>query len=96
MNQEQRDAASRLRADMAKLDALNLPPLTDDEIEDAVQESRRARRASRAVANRFRQLREFLVALIFLVLVELTCRWMLGRSLIVEPVLDVLRRVGGH
>ena len=41
MNQEQRDAASRLRADMAKLDALNLPPLTDDEIEDAVQESRR-------------------------------------------------------
>jgi len=40
-------------------------------------------------------LREFLVALVVLTLVELTCRWMLGGSLIVGSVLDVLRRVGG-
>jgi hypothetical protein len=37
-------AARRLGDGMAKLDALNLPPLTQDEVEKAVQESIRERR----------------------------------------------------
>lgn len=42
---EEREAAvQRLRQDMASMDALGLPPVTDDEIEEAVQESRRERR----------------------------------------------------
>ena len=42
---EEREAAvQRLREDMTKLDALGLPPITDDEVEQAVQESRRERR----------------------------------------------------
>lgn len=42
--EERQAAARRLGESMAKLDALNLPPLTEDEIEGAVQESRRERR----------------------------------------------------
>ncbi len=44
-SREEREAAGRrLGETMAKLHALDLPPLNDDEIEEAVQESRRARR----------------------------------------------------
>jgi hypothetical protein len=42
--EERQAAAQRLGESMAKLHALDLPPLSDDEIEEAVQESRRARR----------------------------------------------------
>ena len=38
------EAARRLRESMAKLHALDLPRLSEDEIEEAVQESRRERR----------------------------------------------------
>ena len=41
--EERQAAVQRLREDMAKLDALGLPPITDDEVEAAVQESRRER-----------------------------------------------------
>lgn len=42
--EERQAAARRLGESMAKLDALNLPPVTDDEVEAAVQESRERRR----------------------------------------------------
>lgn len=42
--EERAAAAQRLRASQAKLDALGLPPVTDDEVEEAVQASRRDRR----------------------------------------------------
>lgn len=42
--EEREAAARRLGESMAKLHALDLPPLSEDEIEEAVQESRRARR----------------------------------------------------
>lgn len=44
LREEREAAARRLGDSMAKLHALDLPPLTEDEIEEAVQESRRARR----------------------------------------------------
>lgn len=40
------EAAQRLSNAMARLDALNLPPISDDEIEDEVQAARRARHAA--------------------------------------------------
>lgn len=40
------EAAQRLGDAMARLDALNLPPISDDEIEDEVQAARRARHAA--------------------------------------------------
>lgn len=43
--EERQAAAQRLGQSMARLHALDLPPLSDDEIEEAVQESRRARRS---------------------------------------------------
>lgn len=43
--EERQAAARRLGESMAKLDALNLPPVTDDEVEAAVQQSRRKRHA---------------------------------------------------
>jgi hypothetical protein len=42
--QERQGAVQRLREDMAKLDAQGLPPITEDEVEEAVQQSRRERR----------------------------------------------------
>lgn len=39
-------AAQRLTDAMARLDALNLPPLSDDEVEDEVQAAHRARHAA--------------------------------------------------
>lgn len=44
--EERAAAAQRLGESMAKLHAVDLPPLTDDEIEEAVQQSRRERRRS--------------------------------------------------
>jgi hypothetical protein len=41
-------AAQRLTEGLAKLDALDLPPISDDEIEAEVQASRQARRAQQA------------------------------------------------
>ncbi len=38
-------AAQRLTEDLARLDALNLPPVSDDEVEDEVQAARRDRHA---------------------------------------------------
>ena len=45
-------AAQRLTDAMARLDALNLPPVSDDEIEDEVQAVRRARRGAPQVDAR--------------------------------------------
>ena len=46
-------AAQRLTDAMERLDALNLPPVSDDEIEDEVQAARRARQgASQGDARR--------------------------------------------
>ena len=45
-------AAQRLTDAMARLDALNLPPLSDEEIEDELQAVRRARRGASQVAAR--------------------------------------------
>jgi hypothetical protein len=42
--EERQAAVQRLREGMAKLDALGLPPITDDEVEEAVQQSRSERR----------------------------------------------------
>ena len=43
---EERAAASERLADaMARLDALNLPPISEDEVEEEVQAVRQARRA---------------------------------------------------
>ncbi len=41
--EERQAAARRLRHDMAKMDALGLPPLTEDEIEEAVLHARSER-----------------------------------------------------
>jgi hypothetical protein len=41
------DAAARLGQSLAKLDALNLPPITDEEIEAEIQAARRERSAQR-------------------------------------------------
>ena len=50
---EQRGAAAqRLTDAMARLDALNFPPVSEDEIEDEVQAVRRARQASHQVDAR--------------------------------------------
>ena len=43
-------AAQRLTDAMARLDALNLPPVSDEEIEDEVQAVRRARQGASQVA----------------------------------------------
>jgi hypothetical protein len=42
--EERQAAVRRLREGQAKLDALGLPPITEDEVEEAVQQSRRERR----------------------------------------------------
>jgi hypothetical protein len=42
--EERQAAVQRLRESQAKLDALGLPPITEDEVEEAVQQSRRERR----------------------------------------------------
>lgn len=42
------EAAQRLSDAMARLDALNLPAISDEEIEDEVQAARRARHATPA------------------------------------------------
>ncbi|MBT2326941.1 hypothetical protein J7E62_32090 [Variovorax paradoxus] len=42
--EERTAVAARLGGAMAKLDALNLAPLTEDEIEEEVQTARQARR----------------------------------------------------
>ena len=43
--EERAAAAQRLADGMARLDALNLPPLSDDEVEEEIQASRQDRRA---------------------------------------------------
>jgi len=43
--EERAAAAQRLTEGLARLDALNLPPVSDDEIEDEVQAARRERRS---------------------------------------------------
>jgi hypothetical protein len=49
---EEREAAARRLGDsMGKLHALDLPALSEDEIEEAVRESRRARRESNEQAG---------------------------------------------
>ena len=46
---EERAAAAQLLSDgLARLDALNLPPISEDEVEDEVQASRQDRREHRA------------------------------------------------
>lgn len=45
-------AAQRLTDAMERLDALNLPPVSDDEIEDEVQAARRARQGASQVDAR--------------------------------------------
>lgn len=47
--EERAAAAQRLSDGLARLDALNLPPISEDEIEDEVQATRRARRAQLGV-----------------------------------------------
>ena len=46
--EERAAAAQRLTDGLARLDALNLPPLTEDEVEDEIQAARRERRDGRA------------------------------------------------
>ena len=46
--EERAAAAQRLTEGLARLDALNLPPITEDEVEDEVQAARRERRDGRA------------------------------------------------
>ena len=46
--EERAAAAQRLTEGLAKLDALNLPPLSEDEVEEEVQAVRRERRAQGA------------------------------------------------
>ena len=43
--EERAAAAQRLTEGLARLDALNLPPLSEDEVEAEIQASRQARRA---------------------------------------------------
>lgn len=45
--EERAAAAQRLSEAMAKLDSLNLPPISDDEVEEELQAVRRERRAPR-------------------------------------------------
>jgi Protein of unknown function (DUF2281) len=45
VREERAAAAQRLSEGLARLDALNLPPVSDDEIEDEVQATRHARRS---------------------------------------------------
>jgi hypothetical protein len=45
---EERAAAQRLTQGLARLDALSLPPISEDEVEDEVQAARRERRARQA------------------------------------------------
>lgn len=45
VREERAAAAQRLSEGLARLDALNLPPVSDDEIEDEVQAARQARRS---------------------------------------------------
>jgi hypothetical protein len=42
--EERAGAAQRLTEGLARLDALNLPPVSEDEIEDEIQGARRERR----------------------------------------------------
>lgn len=42
--EERQAAVQRLRESQARLDALSLPSITDEEVEEAVQQSRRERR----------------------------------------------------
>jgi hypothetical protein len=46
--EERAAAAQRLTDGLARLDALNLPPITEDEVEDEIQAARRERRDGRA------------------------------------------------
>lgn len=46
--EERSAAAQRLTDSMARLDALNLPPVSEDEIEEEVQAARLARRAQQS------------------------------------------------
>lgn len=46
--EERAAAAQRLTDGLAKLDALNLPPVSEDEIEAEIQAGRQARRAQHA------------------------------------------------
>lgn len=46
--EERAAAAQRLTEGLARLDALNLPPVSEDEVEDEVQAARRERRDGRA------------------------------------------------
>ena len=46
--EERAAAAQRLTEGLARLDALNLPPLSEDEVEAEIQASRQARRAQHA------------------------------------------------
>ncbi len=46
--EERAAAAQRLTDGLARLDALNLPPVTEDEVEDEVQAARRERRDGRS------------------------------------------------
>ena len=43
--EERAAAAQRLTEGLARLDALNLPPISENEVEDEVQAARRERRA---------------------------------------------------
>ena len=43
--EERAAAAQRLTDGLARLDALDLPPISEDEVEDEVQAARRERRA---------------------------------------------------
>ena len=46
--EERAAAAQRLTDGLARLDALNLPPVSEDEVDDEVQAARRERRDGRA------------------------------------------------
>ena len=46
--EERAAAARRLTDGLARLDALNLPPVSEDEVDDEVQAARRERRDGRA------------------------------------------------
>ena len=46
--EERAGAAQRLTDGLARLDALNLPPVSEDEVDDEVQAARRERRDGRA------------------------------------------------
>ena len=45
VREERAAAAQRLTEGLARLDALNLPPISENEVEDEVQAARRERRA---------------------------------------------------